>query len=528
LWMRSEYIFKHDILREVTYESVLKRLRKVYHGLVADWLIAQGAERWVKYNGLIAEHLLLADRKEQAAHFFIQAGEAALASYANGEAEAHFRKALELSSSKVMRAACLAGLGATLGRQGRREETEQTLCQAIDLYYEMGEYERVAHLYNRLSLVLWYGDYQKEAWTVCQEGLKRLAGAADSPGLAYLLAEAGRTCNRAIAMAERLGIVEAQVDASITLALIKSDPEEVIEILTEAVALSEAHGLLRTASRALHNLGVFYWRSLRGANQALQHSIKAAEILRQMGEIDNMISAITNVYWFWLHLGHITSVENYAAEFLQQSSATESQVKDFLKYMQDILLGYKGEWRQSMEYSRALLNDLHKGGAIQEIARENLRIADIILELNRYAAQDNLSEAEAALQENIDIQGWEIESRLMLAIISSRKGIILEARERLAEVPAHNLAKLQESFRLRAEAELAVAEKRWDEAISAWETLIKIYKAGEYRWFWARYLIDLGDALLGRDGPGDREAAEQAFRQSLEMFSKMGAPEVIN
>ena len=31
-----EYIFKHDVLREVTYESVIKRLRKTYHSLVAE------------------------------------------------------------------------------------------------------------------------------------------------------------------------------------------------------------------------------------------------------------------------------------------------------------------------------------------------------------------------------------------------------------------------------------------------------------------------------------------------------------
>jgi class 3 adenylate cyclase len=41
----NEYIFKHDILRDVTYESVLKRLRRAYHGIVADWLVSQVAER---------------------------------------------------------------------------------------------------------------------------------------------------------------------------------------------------------------------------------------------------------------------------------------------------------------------------------------------------------------------------------------------------------------------------------------------------------------------------------------------------
>lgn len=47
----------------LAYESVLKRLRRVYHGLVADWLIAQTGERIGEYSGLIADHLEGAGRQ---------------------------------------------------------------------------------------------------------------------------------------------------------------------------------------------------------------------------------------------------------------------------------------------------------------------------------------------------------------------------------------------------------------------------------------------------------------------------------
>jgi len=41
---------------------------------------------------------------------------------------------------------------------------------------------------------------------------------------------------------------------------------------------------------------------------------------------------------------------------------------------------------------------------------------------------------------------------------------------------------------------------------------------------WARSLIDLGDALLGRNEPGNHERARQTYRESLDMFTEMGAP----
>ncbi len=41
---------------------------------------------------------------------------------------------------------------------------------------------------------------------------------------------------------------------------------------------------------------------------------------------------------------------------------------------------------------------------------------------------------------------------------------------------------------------------------------------------WARQLIDLGDCLVGRALPGDREQAQGVYQQALEMFTEMGAP----
>ena len=34
-----EYLFKHEVLRDVTYESIPLRMRRVYHDLVAEWLM---------------------------------------------------------------------------------------------------------------------------------------------------------------------------------------------------------------------------------------------------------------------------------------------------------------------------------------------------------------------------------------------------------------------------------------------------------------------------------------------------------
>lgn len=77
---------------------------------------------------------------------------------------------------------------------------------------------------------------------------------------------------------------------------------------------------------------------------------------------------------------------------------------------------------------------------------------------------------------------------------------------------------------MNAEVELSIAEGCWEEAVSKCQTLIDMCQASGYQWRKARLLINLGDALISRDLPGDREQAEKVYRQSLEMFTEMGAP----
>ena len=92
----QEYIFKHALLREVTYESVLRRVRRAYHGLVADWLLEQGGERAEEYVGLIADHLELAGRAAQAIEYLLGAGDRARGLYAHREAIHAYERALAL------------------------------------------------------------------------------------------------------------------------------------------------------------------------------------------------------------------------------------------------------------------------------------------------------------------------------------------------------------------------------------------------------------------------------------------------
>ena len=62
-----EYGFRHAILRDVVYETIVPSQRRGYHRLVAEWLTEAGRDRLEEYNPLIAEHYERAEAYPQAA-----------------------------------------------------------------------------------------------------------------------------------------------------------------------------------------------------------------------------------------------------------------------------------------------------------------------------------------------------------------------------------------------------------------------------------------------------------------------------
>jgi predicted ATPase/class 3 adenylate cyclase len=93
-----EYIFKHAIVREVTYDTVLKRERRAFHGRIAEWLLARRGERSREHLGLIADHLEASGQGARAAVYLRRAGEEALSLFANAEACSFLDRALAMTS----------------------------------------------------------------------------------------------------------------------------------------------------------------------------------------------------------------------------------------------------------------------------------------------------------------------------------------------------------------------------------------------------------------------------------------------
>jgi len=536
----SRYHFSHNLIQTYLYNTLDEVEAAYLHEVIGNALEELYAESADQIAVQLARHFELSQVPEKALHYLQAAGEQAYRNYANQEAESYFRRALELSPSEVERADLLSGLGTALSRQGFDDEALQTWHQGIDLFQALGDHDRVADLYAHSSYVIWHSGDQSKSWSLCQEALALLESSPDGPGMARLLAEAGRAalfgrfeeqskplCQRALEMAERLGLLEVQAQARNTLAIQCDDLEKRINILEEVVELTETNGLLRIAARAHHNLG-YYLGYSGDPISAHPHNLRSFELGRDHGDIGGMLYCLTYLAECCCWLGELQAVEDILAEIEHIGSiAPESQAQYYLRKVQTMFRIFRGEWVQALESILILGEEARRGSDFLRLSENNLELAEIILELNRFEGYDDCDQAETVLVENLEINSWRIElSRSRMPIVCARQGRLEEAHNWHTELEEVLKGLEYDSFymmRLRAIVELAYAEERWGEAVAACESLIEICERSGHRWEWARRLIDLADALIQREEPGDQEQVRQHLRQSLDMFTEMGA-----
>jgi ABC-type transport system substrate-binding protein/class 3 adenylate cyclase len=88
-----EYRFRHGLLQEVAYASLVETKRKKLHKRVGEALEEIHRKSPEEVYGLLARHFAEADEPEKAVEYLLKAGDAARALYADQEALEHYKKA---------------------------------------------------------------------------------------------------------------------------------------------------------------------------------------------------------------------------------------------------------------------------------------------------------------------------------------------------------------------------------------------------------------------------------------------------
>jgi class 3 adenylate cyclase/tetratricopeptide (TPR) repeat protein len=332
----QEWSFHHNLLRDVTYESVLKRERARLHQKAAEWLEQQArqAGRLDEFVGLRGEQAERAGDLPAAADWFLRAGEHASSQGATGAARDYFDRALALLPpvEREQRWRALVGREAALAILGEHEAQQADLQALLVLADEGGDEGRRAEAWVRQQVALQRaGDYRgslqaaEHALAAAEQaGDERIALRARAQQLLALVRlgegkAARQLAEEVIGQARALGDDAALREGLGSAANVISqlgDPARGAELhqepveaarrsgdrfreatllanlgytyvqlglykqgratLEQALAVDQALGARRTRAYDLQNLGLVYFRlgDGRGARQVLEESLR--------------------------------------------------------------------------------------------------------------------------------------------------------------------------------------------------------------------------------------------------------------
>jgi class 3 adenylate cyclase/tetratricopeptide (TPR) repeat protein len=133
-----EFVFKHALIQEAAYESILVNRRRELHGLVAASIETLFADRLDEFYAVLAYHYGRAEQWDKARHYLSKAGDQAARLAADGEALAHYQQALVIHErigddrwNPVERAALEHSVGQALMRRADYAAAREYLQHAI-------------------------------------------------------------------------------------------------------------------------------------------------------------------------------------------------------------------------------------------------------------------------------------------------------------------------------------------------------------------------------------------------------------
>lgn len=538
-----EYLFRHALVRDAAYSSLLEPDRKRLHRAVGEALEEMYPERREELAPQLARHFAEAGNHARALTYFLLAGDSALAAYANHEAESHYRAALNLTPTPQQQAHALFGMGRALARQSRYVEAISVWGQAIPLCQASGDSNSVARLYALSSRAAWHNSDVRRGLDLALEGLAAVEGAPESHGLAALIHEAARAYvfnhepvqaralgAQALAMAERLGAVDVQAETLSTLGILFDQPPPVaLNALTRAVELAETTGLIATAARAHLNLGGLILRTRLDIAEAQTHFQRAIELAHRQGVVSEELIYRLALDDTAFLTGDLDSIEAHLTHLRQLAVIARGHKQSIiaLKINEVRVLHGRGYLTEARQLLIELLPSMR-----QDSDRKLLRwmlghLAELLIEMGEWR------EAASVVDDLINQFGSTEEGKeytnphLAQCEILTHQGQFTAAHVSLNRGKAISEANFSLFGQIRQRftaARLAVAEQRWNDAFTAFETVCDQLARAGCRWHWARALRDWAAAHIAHGEPSDLERARALLRKALALFEQMRAP----
>lgn len=539
------YVFKHALVQDAAYQSLLKSTRQQVHQQIAQVLEGQFPDIIATQPELVAHHYTEAELNEQAIPYWQQAGERAVQLPAYTEAVRFYQLALQALEcqepvDEAQRCTLLLALGEAQWRAGESVEAQETLLHAAD----SAQARRATEIFVRAALVFarlteQVGLSAIPAVRLLEEALHTL-GAEDNPLTAETLGGLARV----------LGVTGVQ--------------QQALVYARQAVAMSRRLGDPELLATNLDGM----LHALQGPEHAQQRLAYASEML-QLAEAAHAKELLDYAYWW----------RAYCLLELGNMPATDAEIDSYADLAEESQLPFELCFALGFRAMRALMRG-HFADS-ERLAQEALTIGQRLQTENAAGIfglqmftlrreQGRLKELEPVVRYFVQQHSVAGAWRPGLALIYSELGRAEEARAEFEHLAQHDFADIPRDalwmacityladvctflgdkphaailYQLllpyagrtvvigsaaaccgavsRYLGALATTLGRWEEAVRHFEDALAMNTRME-AWPWlAHTQYQYAAMLLARDQAGDSEKARELLKAALATARELG------
>jgi tetratricopeptide (TPR) repeat protein len=360
-----EYAFRHQLLHQVTYDTVLKRSKRALHAKVAQWLSNLTGLRASDYLGATAEHYERAGDSVNAAEFHARAAEHATERFGHDAVLAHVGKALGL-----------------MGEQGNAALRWRLLCvreQTLELQARRAEQGADIEALEELAEAL--DDDIRRAYAVWRRS-HRATRMTDWP-------ESESAARRSMAFAERAGDQSMRLNALRLLATARTwqgDFEAGKALALQGLAEARTLGLRTNESLLLNALAITgsFQGDVMGILELTQQSL---QIDREIGDRRGEAVTLSNLGTCWMQLGDLAQARSVLEEALRMLRANgDRHIEGNALCMLSGLAQWQGDDARALTLARSALDIAEAEQAREWEVIAQLRLGEAELALGRHGA----------------------------------------------------------------------------------------------------------------------------------------------
>lgn len=416
----AEYIFKHHLVMEAAYNSLLKHEQQQLHQQVAQVLEQLAAEPPEEQIGLLAHHWAGAQQPQKAVTYLLRAGAQAAAHFANAEAAYYYSRALALLPEPDRpRYTALLAREKLYDLLGARDVQAADLAALADLADALAEPALQAEVaLRRANYAEVTGDYAaavvfgKQALNLARvaRDLRCEAGGYLMWGRALYYLDDRRAAREPLRRALELsaGFPQMQADALRSLGIAAFDMDEAREYQQQALHIHRKIGDRRGEGAALYNLGEIALDQAHYTRAAAFHE-QALAISREIGDRQGEALSLNALGFIHRELGRYAEARAHYEQLWQLTQKTGDR-----QAASQALLALSGVLRAldapagAVEYAQQALR------VARELALPALRTSALLALARAYLAAGQTAEAATAYHQvlELDVAADDLDVRL--------------------------------------------------------------------------------------------------------------------